>query len=75
MSTFLTPADLAERWNTSPRWVLEQRLAHGWPCVKVGRTIRFTEEQAAEIQRRHTLTEKKLTEVGGQTKNSRARTA
>lgn len=79
MSDLLTPADFAARWGgkVTPRWVLEQRLANGWPCVKVGRTIRFTEEQYAEIKRRHTVIPdaKDAPAIEGQTAASRARSA
>lgn len=57
MSDLITPAEFAARWggDVTPRWVIESRLKHSWPCVKVGRTIRFTEEQYEEIKRRHTV--------------------
>ena len=78
MSDLLTPADFAARWGgkVTPRWVLEQRIANKWPCVKVGRTIRFTEEQYAEIKRRHTVVPDDATAaLDGQTVASRARSA
>lgn len=54
----ITPEEFATRWggNVTPRWVLEARIAHKWPCVKVGRKVRFTEQQFADIQARHTIT-------------------
>jgi excisionase family DNA binding protein len=45
----LTPDDLAELFGLSPKKVLELRSKHGWPHVRLGRRIRFTEEQVAQI--------------------------
>lgn len=56
MIELLTPAQVAEKFeDKDARWVLESRLRYGWPCVQVGRTIRFTPEQVDEIVRRHTV--------------------
>jgi hypothetical protein len=60
--------------------VLEWRRVYGWPSVKIGRTIRFTEEQVDEILARHTQAQAAgddLPDVAieGQTKLSAARSA
>lgn len=56
MTALLTPAQVAAQFeDKDARWVLESRLRYGWPCVQVGRTIRFTPEQVDEIVRRHTV--------------------
>jgi hypothetical protein len=57
VSALLTPAHLAAEFGggKTARWVLESRLKYGWPCVKVGRVVRFTSDQVEEILRRHTV--------------------
>ncbi|WP_459982630.1 helix-turn-helix domain-containing protein [Nocardioides sp. AN3] len=56
MSALKTTADLAEYFNVPERRIYEWRVEHDWPCVKIGRTIRFTDEHVAEIMARHTVT-------------------
>lgn len=51
----LTAADLAAIFKTTPRRVMEWRVQYGWPCVKVGRTFRWTPEQVQQIKSRHTV--------------------
>lgn len=73
-----TPAELAEQFGKSERWVLEQVREHGWPRVKIGRTIRFTEEQVSLILSRHTIAASKVETVApiaGQTQRSARRSA
>jgi hypothetical protein len=72
--SLITPAELAAEFKDgkTARWVLESRLKYGWPCVKVGRVIRFTPEQVEEIVRRHTTQEGAGTPaLDGQTARSR----
>lgn len=70
-----TPADLAEQFGKSERWVLEQVREHGWPRVKVGRTIRFTDDQVSLILSRHTIAAERVDapRIAGQTKRSARR--
>lgn len=71
-----TPAELAEKFGKGERWLLEQVRAHDWPRVKVGRTIRFTDEQVALILSRHTVSTDRVERVvglEGQTKRSAGR--
>ncbi|HEY0889594.1 MAG TPA: hypothetical protein VGE38_08290 [Nocardioides sp.] len=73
-----TPADLADLFGgeTTARKVLDWRREYGWPCVEVGRTIRFTDEQVAEILAKHTVIgEQKASApiLGGQTSRSARR--
>lgn len=80
MDAMLTPADLAEKFGgeVTARKVLDWRKEHGWPCVKVGRTIRFTPEQAADIIAKHTVIEKAEAPtlvIEGQTSRSARRSA
>ncbi len=71
-----TPADLAQQFGKDERWILEQVRTHGWPRVKVGRTIRFTDEQLALILSRHTIAADKIDtgpKLAGQTRRSARR--
>lgn len=54
-SRLYTPADLAEMFGISVRQLMEWRRENGWPCVKVGRTIRFTAAQVDRIVAQHTV--------------------
>ena len=56
-----TPEQLAARYGKSRRWVLEQART-SWPHLEVGRTVRFTKEQVAAIDRMQTVTPKKTAE-------------
>ena len=56
-----TPEQLAARYGKSRRWVLEQART-SWPHLEVGRTVRFTPEQVAAIDRMQTVTPKKTAE-------------
>ena len=51
----LTHADVAERLNLSLSTTVELRKREGWPHVKLGRAVRFTEEQMAQIVASHTV--------------------
>ena len=53
-----TPEQLAARYGKSRRWVLEQART-SWPHLEVGRTVRFTPEQVAAIDRMQTVTPKR----------------
>lgn len=53
----LTHADLAERLNMPLSTVIQLRKREGWPHCRFGKTVRFTEEQAAEIVARHIVSE------------------
>lgn len=52
----LTPADLAEHFGVSEAKVMEWQRVYDWPRVKVGRTIRWTEDQLVEIDHLHSVT-------------------
>lgn len=52
----LTPDDLAERMKiSSRRRVVELCAEYDWPHTRIGRTIRFTEDQYAAILAQHTV--------------------
>lgn len=48
-----TPDDLAEIFSTTRRRIVEWNHDHGWPCTRVGRTIRWTAEQVEQIKAMH----------------------
>lgn len=81
MATNLSPSDLgAELGGASHAQVLEWRRQHGWPCVRVGKTIVFTPDQAAHIIAQHSVKPvRKLSsgvvDIPGQTKRSARRSA
>lgn len=72
----ITPAQFAARWgDVTERWVIDARRRYRWPCVQIGRSIRFTEQQFEEIVRRHTGQANLRTEndrLAGQTDRSAA---
>lgn len=48
-----TDATLAERFGV-PEWkVAKWRLRYGWPHMRVGRLVRYTEADVAAIERMH----------------------
>lgn len=77
--TLLTPAQLGERLHLSEDQVLRLRRIHNWPCVQFNRkSVRFTEEQVAQIIDRHAADPKPAEEISlpaiaGQTKRSARR--
>lgn len=54
----LTHADVAERMNLPLSTTVELRKREGWPHVRFGKSVRFTEEQVAEIIASHVVSEK-----------------
>jgi excisionase family DNA binding protein len=54
----LTHADLAERLRLPLSTTVDLRKREGWPHVRLGRKVRFTEAQIAEIIASHTVTER-----------------
>lgn len=72
-----SPAALADLFGdgVTPRQILDWRREHGWPCVRVGRTVRFTDEQVEHILAKHTVTGEKAIEaddlIEGQTPRSK----
>lgn len=51
----LTAEDLAAHFGVSRRRVMEWQHIHQWPCVKVGRTFRWTTEQLKQIEALHSV--------------------
>jgi hypothetical protein len=74
MSGLITPEQMAERLHDVPvATVLEWNRKLGWPHVRVGHRIRWTEDQYAEIVRRQSVTPADPKGLPGQTARSAAR--
>lgn len=73
MSGLLTPADLAEHFHVPERTVLTWAKKHGWPRTQIGRKLRWTPEQVAQIERLHTITPEGVTAKDGRTARSAGR--
>lgn len=58
MEARLTHADVAERLNLPLSTVVELRKREGWPHIRLGKAVRFTEEQVAEILTSHIVSDK-----------------
>ncbi|MFS3128677.1 helix-turn-helix domain-containing protein [Nocardioides sp. Bht2] len=52
----LTHSDLAERLNLPLSTVVELRKREGWPHVRLGKAVRFTEAQVEQIVTSHIVT-------------------
>lgn len=53
----LTHADIAERLNMPLSTVVELRKREGWPHLRFGKSVRFTEEMVAQIVASHVVSE------------------
>lgn len=71
--TFLTEADLAEKLGEPEEKVAEWRRRYGWPHMKIGRRIRYTEADVRAIEARHHVEPPAATALPGQTARSAAR--
>lgn len=75
-----TPAQLAEILDVTTDQVLTWRRQYGWPSIKIGKTIRFTEAQVEQIIASHSVTPKRPEDsaavvLDGQTSRSARRSA
>lgn len=75
-----SPADLAEMFggDTTVRKVLDWRREYDWPCIEIGRTIRFTDQDVEAILSRHRVVSAERESaplIGGQTAQSARRSA
>jgi hypothetical protein len=50
---FLTEADLAATLGETEEKVAEWRRRYGWPHIKIGRQVRFTEADVRAITAQH----------------------
>jgi len=67
--------DLAAVFKTTRRRVMEWQNAYSWPCVRVGRTFRWTPEQVEQIKARHTVSPTGIKPADGRTARSARRSA
>lgn len=70
---FLTEADLAEILGVEEPKVSEWRRRYGWPHMKVGRQVRFTEADVRAIKSLHHVEGERPQALPGQTALSAAR--
>ena len=77
MSTYVTPAALADMLDATEANVLQWRRQYAWPSVKIGKTIRFTSEQVEQIIAKHSVAPSKSKAaapvIDGQTRRSARR--
>jgi hypothetical protein len=73
MNDYLTDADLAERLGATEAQVVKLRQRYGWPHLKFGRRIRYTEADVKRIEAMHHVEAEKATGLPGQTALSAAR--
>lgn len=59
MNRYTTEADLAGLLGATEKRVAEWRRTHGWPHLKVGRTVRYLPEHIEAIERMQTTRAKK----------------
>lgn len=69
----LTPDDLAIVFGVGRRRIMEWQHQYAWPCVRVGRTIRWTPEMVEQIKARHTITPTGIKPADGRTARSARR--
>lgn len=75
MPAYLTDADLAERFD-EPEWkIAKWRQRYGWPHMKFGRQVRYTEADVAAIERLHRVETEAPKALPGQTVLSAARSS
>ena len=75
MNGYLTDADLAERLGgeVTESDVARWRLQYGWPHLKVGRKVRYTEADVKRIEAMHHVEAEAPAGLPGQTALSAAR--
>ena len=71
---YLTPEDMAAKFGVSRRRIMEWQHKYQWPCVRVGRTIRWTSQQVEQIAALHAVKAPKVVS-DGRTLASRRRSA
>lgn len=69
----MTDVELAERFGVSRRRVLEWNTRFGWAHIRIGKKVRWTEAQVADILRKHTVAGGEVKTADGRTSRSKAR--
>lgn len=70
----LRPEDLAEKFQVDRRVVIDWTNRYDWPCIRIGRTIRYSGEQFAQILAMQTVAPERTSStprIAGQTVRSR----
>ena len=75
MSDFLTESDLAEALGVDESMIRKWRQQYGWPHIKIGRQVRFTEADVRAITSQHHVSGERVSGLPGQTSRSIARSA
>lgn len=80
MTVTHSPASLAELLGADEAQVLRWRRQYGWPSLKIGKQIRFTQEHVEQIIAKHSAAPKRVEDsaavvLDGQTKRSARRSA
>lgn len=75
MTEYLTDADVAARLKIEESKAAEWRRRYGWPHLKLGRQIRYTEADLRAIEALHHVQGEKSVGLPGQTALSAARSA
>lgn len=73
MSAFITEAELADELDETVEKVAEWRRRYGWPHIKIGRQVRFTEADVRAIQSMHHVESERPSGLPSQTALSAAR--
>ena len=73
MTDYLTDADLADRLGATEAQVVKLRQRYGWPHLKFGRRVRYTEADVKRIEQMHHVEAEAPTALPGQTRLSAAR--
>lgn len=75
MSEFLTEGDLALRLSVPEATVTAWRQRYGWPHIKIGRQVRFSEADVRAIEAQHHVKTERPAGLPGQTSLSARRSA
>lgn len=75
MSAYLTDADLAERLGEEESKVAAWRQRYGWPHMKLGRQVRYTEADVRAIEALHHVEAATVKSLPGQTARSAGRSS
>lgn len=75
MSAFITEAELAADLGETEDKVAEWRRRYGWPHIKIGRQVRYTDADVRAIASLHHIGGGKVEGLPDQTARSIARSA
>lgn len=73
--TFRTETELAELLGIPVERAAEHRRRYGWPHLKIGREVRYTESDVRAIEAKHHVSPERPEGLPGQTPRSIARSA